>query len=364
MKALYIAPVDESCKLYKGISKKIRSQINAFKEENIEMDYISMNGKDILFNGKPENINLNKGKHFIFFRYIVNNINQICKEYKFVYIRFSFANYYMFKLIKKLRQKGIKVFLEIPTFPYLDEIDDCLKNKILKKIDKFLWSNYYKYIYRVVLTNDMNELFGIKAINIINAVDLNNIRMKRNEKHNDIINIICVANISIWHGYDRLVNGLNDYYKANVDGVERVELHIVGEGEAKKNLQKLTKEYGLEDYVHFWGLKFGDELDNLYNKMDIGVSSLALHRAGGGHDPIKSKEYVAKGIPVIIGYEDRAFKQELPFIIKVNGDESNINIQEIIDKYKSIEMSTKEIRVFAEKNLSWKSQINKVLREV
>lgn len=364
MKGLYIAPVDESCKLYKGISKKIKSQINAFEENNVDMDYINMNEKSILFNGKSKNINLNKGKHFMFFRYLVNNIDEICEEYKFVYIRFSFANYYMFKLMKKFTERGIKVFLEIPTFPYLDEMENSLKNKIFKRIDKFLWNNYAKYIYKLVLTNDMNELFGVKAINIINAVDLNNIRMKKNEKHNDIINIICVANISTWHGYDRLVHGLNDYYRNNIDKVQRVELHFVGEGEAKGHLEDITKQYGLGEYIHFWGLKFGDELDNLYNKMDIGVSSLALHRAGGGHDPIKSKEYVAKGIPVVIGYDDRAFRGDLPFIIKVKSDDSNINIQEVINKYRDINMSTKEIRLFAEKNLSWKSQIDKVLKEV
>ena len=48
--------------------------------------------------------------------------------------------------------------------------------------------------------------------------------------------------------------------------------------------------------------------------MHIGVSSLALFRAGGGHDPIKSKEFVAKGMPVIIGYKDKALSSNLEFI--------------------------------------------------
>ena len=112
------------------------------------------------------------------------------------------------------------------------------------------------------------------------------------------------------------------------------------------------------------GAKFGDELDEIYDNSDIGISSLALFRAGGGHDPIKSKEYISKGIPVVIGYDDRALSEELDFVYKVSGDEIAIDIEEIVNKYVNMKTTSYEIMQYAVENLTWESQIKKVVKYI
>lgn len=363
MKGLYIAPVDSSIKEHLGIHTKIMGQINALTNLGIKMDYIRMKNDYIVFKEVQTDIKLNRAKHYLFFRYIISNIEDLVRDYDFVYIRFSFANPYMFKLAKILKNKGIKVFIEIPTYPYESELVNTLKNKVLKIVDRILWKVNKGNVYKLVLTTNKKELFGIKCINIFNGIDVNNLHKVEGNNRDNIIRLIAVANISRWHGYDRVINGLSKYYLRDNEKKE-VEFYLIGEGEEKENLEKLTRDLNCDKYVKFLGAKHGKELDNIFNHMDIGVSSLALFRAGGGHDPIKSKEYVGRGLPVILGYKDMALDETLEFVFNVSEDESDLDIEEIVKKYCAMNYTVDEIRNYAEKNLSWNSQMKKIVDEI
>lgn len=368
MKCLYIIGVDtKKYPEYKGIRKKIEGQIEAFKELGINMDWVDLYDDYIYLNSKNTNIKLKSKNDYIKYNeFYINlykkNIIDI-EKYDFIYIRFSMANIGCYKLVKEISKRNVKVIIEIPTYPYYDELRKNLKDNIRICIDKFIWKRYKKFIFRISVTNDLAQIYGVKTIQIFNGVNLNDINVSTSIYNNKTLNIIGVANISRWHGYDRILTGLSEYYK---DGEKEVEIRfiIVGEGEEKQNLINLTKLLKMEKYVDFAGAKFEDELDELYNKANIGVSSLGLHRAGGGHDPIKSKEYIAKGIPVIISQKDRAISEKLDFVFKVNNDDSAVNFNEILNKYMDLKSSKKEIRDYAEVNLSWKSQMKKIIESL
>lgn len=361
MRGIYIAPVDCESKLYIGVYKKVKSQIKAFKSLGVTIDYVGMAGDKIDFLGSNIDFSAKHLKQPLLFKKIIDNLDEIYNKYDFAYIRFSFANPYMFALIKRLKEHGIKVFVEIPTYPYTNELDNSIKNIIYKCLDTYLWKRKAKNIYRLVLTNDLRELHGIKAINIFNGIDLEDIVKSTSDKYVDkkVVNLIGVANISKWHGYDRVIKGLAEYYKVNRN--IGVHFYIVGEGSEKSNLIRLTEELEMNEYVHILGAKYGDDLEKLYYKMDIGVSSLALFRAGGGHDPIKSKEYLAKGIPVIVGYKDRAFSDDLEFVYRISSDDSPVNINDIVTQYLTGKINSEVIVKYAADNLTWAAQIKKVL---
>lgn len=362
MKGLYIAPVDKNVKNYGGVYKKIQSQIKAFQSFNIEMNLIVINGYNLDFMGNLVKFPYKYFQHYFFFRYILKNIDLISSIYDFVYIRFSFANPYMFKLAKKLSKLNKKVIVEIPTYPYDDEISNNFKNIILKKIDKFLWKTQNKWINNLVLTNDLDSLFNIQAINIFNGVNVDEITINERDKMKNELNLIGVANISNWHGYDRVINGIYEYYQNK--GRKDVHFYIIGEGIEKENLRKLSIALNVEDRVHILGAKYNEELENIYKKMDVGISSLALFRAGGGHDPIKSKEYIAKGLPVIVGYKDRAFTDQLSFVFEIPEDNTPLNIEKVIQWYETINMKNSQISNYATENLSWESQIKKIIDKI
>lgn len=374
MKGLYIHDIDFVLRPeYRGVSKKIDAQINAFKSLSVDMDLIHVENNNIKIADKEVGINIGKYK----FGRIKNTFffSNICKllknnkiinlnRYDFVYIRFSMANIGMYYLIKFLFKSNLKVILEVPTFPYKDELSNNFINFILKNIDDMIWRKLYKYVYRIAVTNDLRKLYGVNTVSIYNGVDLDSIKVSKNISDNEIINVTGIANISKWHGYDRLIKGLSNYYSSNNSIKQKIHFNIVGEGEEKANLENLSKELMVTDYVHFLGYRSGEDLDTVMDGTNIGISSLALFRAGGGHDPIKSKEFIARGLPVVLGYNDKLIDMSLSYVIKVPENDEAIDVGYIIDRYKRINVSNSEVRLYAEKNLSWRSQIAKVISSI
>lgn len=360
MKGLYIAAIDLNKEEYFGVYKKIQGQLKAFNLLGAKMDSAFIKDLKIIKNGNIIDKALVKPWYIGFHKLLLQELKKSSLNYDFIYIRFSRNDIYFLKLIKYLSRNNIKIIVEIPTYPYNEEFDYSIKQNIYRIIDKYVTNKMHKYVYRIATTNSIDEIFGVKTIQIRNGVDTESIKVVDGTSDKDKINLVGIANLSKWHGYDRVINGIAEYYKENKTKPE-VNFYIVGEGNEKVNLINLTNKLKVNKYIHFVGAKRGNDLDKIVNDMHIGVSSLALFRAGGGHDPIKTKEFIAQGLPVIVGYDDKLIDMTLPYILKVPSSEEAINIDEIIKKFNSIQETSQEIRKYAEKNLSWKSQMNKVI---
>jgi glycosyltransferase involved in cell wall biosynthesis len=74
------------------------------------------------------------------------------------------------------------------------------------------------------------------------------------------------------------------------------------------------------------------EYEGIISSADIAIGSLGLYR-NHMHEacPLKVREYLAYGIPTIIGYEDTDFPGAVPFLLKLPATENNIeeNVGEI-----------------------------------
>lgn len=366
MKGLYIARIDEEYSLDLGVGKKIRGQIHAFNELGYDIDYLRLVDKTVKFNDKS----FNKVKYRFFgcrhFYKVIKNIDyKNIDEYDFIYIRYIQGNISLYNIIKYFSKRNKKIIIEIPTYPYNTEFNKMtLRRFIVGNLDKYITKRIHKYVFRISVTNTHEEIFGIKTININNGIDLRELPII-DKKENNKINMIGIANLARWHGYDRVINGLADYYNNEFIDKKDVNFYIVGEGSEKSNLMMITKEQNIDDKVHFLGAKSGKELDRIFDDMHIGVSSLALFRAGGGHDPIKSKEFLGRGIPVMLGYEDKLIDMNLPYVFKVDENNTAIDIENIVSRYKACDyIKNNEIRKYAEEFLTWKFQMNKIIKEL
>ena len=363
MKGIYIAAIDSCEAKEKGVINKIYGQIKAFKKLNVEMDIAHIKNKDIIFNGNLSNIKLYKPTNFFFHKNIKKKLKTKIKDYDFAYIRFSRGDIEYFRLIKFLNKNNIKVIIEIPTYPYIKQYKYTNpKHLIYGILDLVIWQLVKKYIYRISVTNNISKIRGIKCINIYNGIDLDSLPLNSSKKISNKLNLVGVANISKWHGYDRVIRGLYEYNKNS--NSKNINFYVIGEGEEKENLIKLSKDLGLEKNVRFLGVKTGKHLNRELDNMHIGVSSLALFRAGGGHDPIKPKEFIGRGMPVILGYNDKLVDMNLPYVFKIPEDNSSVNIDEIVDKFYKLQESKQDIRDYAKANLSWESQIYKLIRQI
>ena len=287
-----------------------------------------------------------------------------------VYARsFMNANPILVRLFHKLTKRGIKCITEIPTYPYDSEFKGYpLKYKIPLYIDKLFRKALAKKMEAIVTFSNEETIFGKRTICISNGIDLDSIPIHNPKKQNDI-HLIAVAEIHYWHGFDRLVAGMGEYYKLNPDA-RKVFFHVVGWEDDRGTtsngyltVEQTAKKYNIGQYVVNHGKLFGDKLDEVFNQCVFAIGSLGRHRSGITNiKTLKNREYAARGIPFIYSETDNDFEDK-PYIIKAPADESPINIRQIIDFIDTHDVNPTEIRNTVE-HLSWRFQMEKVVREI
>ena len=97
----------------------------------------------------------------------------------------------------------------------------------------------------------------------------------------------------------------------------------------------------------------------------MGISSIGLHRTNCKNaKPIKARDYIALGLPIVCTMEDRVMAEN-KFNFTVPSDESKVNLNSVISHYKNLdENSTKdEMLAFAKSYLNWNSFRDKI-REI
>lgn len=351
-----------------GISKKIHYQVNGLKACGVDTRLCYMDettGRKLRMVDNHVLRDYGSGlKSKLLKRTEYSSIIEYARKERidFVYMRSDHnANPFTIHMVRKLKETGIKVVMEIPTYPYDQEYESLSRRKFLF-IDQCFRKILARQLCGIVTFSDYPIIFGKPALQISNGVDFSQIPLKR--KINDTnheLHLIGVAEIHYWHGFDRLVRGLANYYQTHPS--YKVYFHIIGEffGEReKKEILPVIKQHGLEEYIILHGTRHGKELDDLFEQADMAIGSLARHRSGIIHiKTLKNREYAARGLSFIYSEIDSDFENK-PYILKAKADESPIDIYQIIEFYKRQKLSPEQIRNSI-LSLSWKSQMNKVL---
>ena len=353
-----------------GISKKISYQVDAFKKCGMNVHLCYMDEKDTKKRIIDGDVIADYGNGLLSkilkrtdFSAISNYVKK--NQIDLVYIRSNHnANLFTINMVKKMKAYGAKVVMEIPTYPYdIEYKAQGISRQIFQ--DKIFRNQLAKYLDAIVTFSDFDKIFGQRTIKISNGIDFDSVKMKTtiNDTSKEL-NLIGVAEIHEWHGFDRIVRGLADYYSKPQDYL--VEFHVIGyffSKEIEDEFRKIISDNHMENYVILYGKKHGTELDNLFDKCDFGIGSLGRHRVGIDKiKTLKNREYAARGIPFIYSETDSDFDPK-PYVLKAPADESPIEIQRIIDFYKRNTMSPIEIRESIT-DLSWKKQMKLVIKEV
>ena len=364
-----------------GISKKIHYQVKGLRENGYEVhlcyyDFDS-NGHRCRF--VDDKVIKDYGKGVLaglLQRLDFGCIYEYCKKYEiqFVYARcFQNANPFLIRLFKRLSKLGVKTVTEIPTYPYDQEFVGFpyFSGRFWLRFDKIFRNSLYKQMDAVITFSDEKVIFGQRTIRISNGVDFDSIPLHCYSPSADgSIHLIGVAEVHYWHGFDRLIAGLGEYYK-NTESPRQVYFHIVG-GVAKNEMHgsihapgfaELIAQYNIQDNVVFHGQLFGDELNAVFNQCCFAIGSLARHRSGiTVIKTLKNREYATRGIPFIYSEQDSDFENQ-PYILKAAPDESPINIMQILDFIDNHQFKPEEIRKSIE-HLSWKKQMKCVIESV
>lgn len=355
-----------------GVSKKIQYQVKALSACGIDTKLCCY---EVSYQGNRRCILDNKvladfGAGFyanikkrIYFSHIESYIKN--ENIDFVYIRSHHnANPWTIHFVKKIKRYGTKVVLEIPTFPY-DEEYITLRMQLDLAVDRLFRCQLARHLDRIVTFSNATTIWGTPTIRISNGIDFDAISVKRNHNtRHDELHLIGVAQVAFWHGFDRLIKGLANYYATERDC--QVYFHLVGQMNSPREQQDILSgihENGLESYVLLYGNRHGNELDELFEKADMAIGSLGRHRSNiTCVKTLKNREYAARGLAFAYSETDDDF-DEKPYVLKVPADETPIDIQTIIDFYRRQTYSAEEIRASIV-NLSWKVQMKQVVEQV
>lgn len=354
---LYMCYADLNRKHIVGVRKKIRAQCHAFGKVFGKVYYTIFAGQTIYLLLEDEIID----KQFALTKKMCNDAAlEWLKKYGInrVYIRYEFSDIWFLEFLDELRKKGIKVVLEFPTIPY-DNERVCAR----PIEDRYYREQLYQYVECCTTYSKYETVFNIPCIPLINGVDMEEHATKQYREKDGSIILVAVAAMAKWHGYERVIRGIHEYYMG--DGKVNIIFYLVGNGGQLSYYNRLVDEHKLGEHVFFLGHLEGERLNAIYNNSDIAIGSLGLYKTGiQSAAPIKLREYCARGIPFIYGYDDISFQNKQYFGYQVSNDMEPIDMAKVVGFYNQVYDGrdfVKEMRQYAQLNLTWDGVLQPVI---
>ena len=285
-----------------GVFKKIKDQFNTWQTLGVTANLFVITDAESLELWKSidpgANILVDDGiKSKVFNRVKIVKLADLSGP-NVIYLRDSFPLY--------IPKTVSPVCLEVQSL-YAKEL--LLRSKfrywIFKIASKFVYRNIKAAVYVTAELMRLNEAkckTSVKAIVIGNGIDLERIVPLSLVKESKPAMFFVGHPNQKWHGAEDLV----DFARANSD----LDLHVVG----LDGYQNLPN-------VHSYGLLTIDKYRYIAEKCTVGIGSLKLEVTGMTEaSPLKTREYLAMGLPVITRYIDPDFFQSTNFILRLPQD--------------------------------------------
>ena len=346
-----------------GVALKIRNQIEAFNNAGLHCEEITFPYRT----GKLAQVMQ---------RLPFTNVDAVWKYRKefdtadFLYMRHPLmvtgAVRNVLRNIKK-RNPHCKIVMELPTYPYDEEYKTRKLSSILVLRDRYNRERMQGLVDYIANLEEAERIFGLPVLKISNGINVDAVP-KRVPVTNDLstIHLCAVAVFSFWHGYERLIEGLAQYYAHG--GTRNIVCHFAGNGAELPFYKKLVQKKKLEDHFVFYGYVEGEELNRIYNLSTLSVCSLGSYKQGCNIScELKSRDAVARGIPSITGCKTDIFDKEVfPYFLEFPNDSSPLDIEKMICFHDNVyqvgqETVINEIRAYAYKTVGMDLAMKEVI---
>lgn len=160
--------------------------------------------------------------------------------------------------------------------------------------------------------------FGKPTVVIANGIDLANYAPLL-PTNNEVPRLAFLGSPGYpWHGIDKIITLARLCPEFNFDVIGYNANDVPYNGQMPSNIK-------------FHGLLNSNEYASLLAKSDVAIGTLSLHVIKNMNEasPLKVREYLAHGLPVIIGYKDTDFPNGASFLLELPNCEDNIinNVQ-------------------------------------
>lgn len=288
-------------------------------------------------------------------------LKKVLKKVKidYIYMRYKIVSGKAIRTFKKFKAEGGKLIVEIPSYNSKEQVLSGFR-KLIQRVMSMYQKKLPLYVdlYTIIGADDVTLHEGKPAICISNGVCVENFAKHDCEVKGEI-HILALASMRRWHAYDRLIKGLAEY-----KGETPVYIEMVGnDGDGSlKEWQELSIDLGVDEFVNFRGGMYGEELTKMMNECQVAAATLGLHRNENTVGSVlKVREYCARGIPFVYGYDDTCLDGDEVFALKVANDDSSVNIDELVKWVSNISNDGKvadKMRDFAKEKLSWEAQLS------
>jgi hypothetical protein len=149
--------------------------------------------------------------------------------------------------------------------------------------------------------------FGAPMVVIGNGIDLTHITPSPPSPEGHVRAIFIGSAVAPWHGVDKIL--------AAAEQLPSWEFTVVGPSIVGR----------IPNNVAAYGHLAAAEYKALLERADVAIGTMALHRNGMDEAcPLKVREYLAAGLPCIIGHEDTDFTPPPDFILQLSNCEANL----------------------------------------
>jgi hypothetical protein len=135
-----------------------------------------------------------------------------------------------------------------------------------------------------------------------------------------------------------------------------------------KQLTQDISDLSVAGHVKIYGKLGLNDVEDVYNKVSLSFEAFGVHRRSLSQisSSIKSREYGAKGLPIISGCQIDYMPEEYPYFYRVKEDETPVDIGSVIEFHDRIyatgyEEVAKEIREFTQTRCSSEAMMKPVL---
>jgi hypothetical protein len=322
----------------------------------------------------------------LFYLALNSFLDEQIDNYTHIIFRYPLASYSLFKLVKKHKYK---IIFEHNT-KEIEEVE--LQSKQFRKSLSFsfkpgyffyllergyfqTWQEKYyaKKIFQyadsgIAVTNEIAnyEMSRCKTYHvsvITNGIEIEpcHLRNLHPFNGNELNMFMLLGAGASWHGIDRMINSLENY-----KGDKKITLDLIGH--LSELDLKLISESTVKNQIRIIASVNSIDLNDLLNQYHIGIGTLSVYKKSLNEaTPLKTREYIARGFPIIIGYTDTDMVNHSEFQMycyQVPNNNSVINMDSLFQFVESVYVDThhpEKIRGLAFKYMDTKVKMNALL---
>lgn len=221
-----------------------------------------------------------------------------------------YTRYLMYTPFINKTMKNYKVVMEINGD---DLIEYKLKSRMTDLYNRWTRGFLLKYVDGFIcVSNELERKFsylGKSSVVIANGIGVEQFELKIPNNNKPIL-VFIISSRQSWHGLEKVIK-MSEIFP-------EFEFYIIGvSGEDRKNLK-------------YFGQLSQDESTKIIQQCDIGIGSLSLYNAGLKEaSPLKTRQYMACGLPVIFAYQDTDINDDYPFCLRLENTQNNIEYDSV-----------------------------------